>query len=121
MAPIERLTMRNFESAQLTDLTAVTCPCGQARRAFVGVPNAPASVHMTNIAVNAKVHYHKRLTEVYVVLEGEGHLELDGECLPVKPLLAVMIKPGCRHRAVGKMRLLIVVTPPFDPSDEWFD
>jgi len=113
--------MANFEAAQLTDLTAVTCPCGQARRGFVGVPDSPVSVHMTEISVDAKVHYHKRLTEIYVVLKGEGHLELDGERLPVKPMLAVMIKPGCRHRAVGRMRLLIVVVPPFDAGDEWFD
>lgn len=113
--------MRNFEVVQLTELEAVRCPCGQARRGFVGVSDAPASVHMTDIAVDAKVHYHKRLTETYVVLDGEGYLELDGKRVPVKPLLAVMIKPGCRHRAVGKMRLLILVVPPFDPADEWFD
>ena len=113
--------MKNFEIVQLPDVEAVKCPCGQARRGFVGVPDAPASVHMTDISVDAKVHYHKRLTEIYVVLEGEGHLELDAERIPVKPLMAVMIKPGCRHRAVGKMRLLIMVTPPFDSTDEWFD
>jgi hypothetical protein len=26
-----------------------------------------------------------------------------------------------RHRAVGRMTILNVVVPPFDPADEWFD
>jgi len=32
-----------------------------------------------------------------------------------------MIRPGCRHRAVGKLTMLIVPIPAFDPNDEWFD
>jgi hypothetical protein len=32
-----------------------------------------------------------------------------------------MIPPGVRHRALGRMRVLIVVLPKFDPEDEWFD
>jgi mannose-6-phosphate isomerase-like protein (cupin superfamily) len=60
-------------------------------------------------------------TECYVILEGEGHLELDGELIPVRPLTAVMIKPGCRHRAIGPLRILNVPVPAFDPDDEHFD
>jgi quercetin dioxygenase-like cupin family protein len=56
-----------------------------------------------------------------VILEGEGWLELDGERIPVKPLSAITIRPGCRHRAVGKMKVLNFVVPAFDPEDEWFD
>jgi hypothetical protein len=36
-------------------------------------------------------------------------------------MTSIFIKPGCRHRAVGKMRILNVVIPPFDAEDEWFD
>jgi mannose-6-phosphate isomerase-like protein (cupin superfamily) len=56
-----------------------------------------------------------------VVLAGEGQVELDGQLLSLKPMTAVMIKPGCRHRALGQLRLLNVVIPAFDPADEWFD
>ena len=48
-------------------------------------------------------------------------IELDGERVPVAAGLAVMIPPGVRHRAVGRMTILNVVVPPFDPADEWFD
>ena len=48
-------------------------------------------------------------------------MELDGEFVPVKPNMALVIHPDTRHRAVGNMKLLIVASPKFDPSDEWFD
>ena len=66
-------------------------------------------------------HYHKRLTEMYLILEGEGQLELDGELVPVRPMTAVLIQPGCRHRAVGRLRVAVIPIPAFDPQDEWFD
>lgn len=108
--------------AQLPELDPVPCPCGQARRAFADVPGAPASVHLVEIqGEDAQVHYHRLMTEYYVILEGEGHLELDGVVVPVRPLSTVMIKPGCRHRAVGNLKLLNFPVPVFDPNDEWFD
>jgi hypothetical protein len=48
-------------------------------------------------------------------------LELDGEIVPVRPMTSVMIKPGCRHRAIGQLQVIIVAMPAFDPQDEWFD
>lgn len=113
--------MSNYSVAQLTELPPIPCPCGTARRAFASEPSVLLSVHLTEISADAKTHYHKRLTETYVVIEGEGWLELDGERIPLRPLTAVTIRPGCRHRAVGKLKLLNFVVPAFDPADEWFD
>ena len=48
-------------------------------------------------------------------------MELDGELVPVKPMTAIFIKPGCRHRAVGNLRIVNIPVPAFDPHDEWFD
>ena len=48
-------------------------------------------------------------------------MELDGESIAVKPMSAILIKPGCRHRAVGKMKIVNMPVPAFDPEDEWFD
>lgn len=113
---------KNYAVAHLDEIAPVACPCGQARRAFADEPwNNLATVHLTEISKDSRVHYHKKMTEIYTVLEGEGHLELDGEIIPLKPLTTVMIRPGCRHRAVGKLKLLIVPMPPFDPADEFED
>ena len=112
---------KKFRIAELDLIEDVSCPCGSSKRAFMEDEDGVASLHVTTIKEDSQVHYHKNMTEIYYILEGEGHMELDGEKLPVKPGSAVLIKPGCRHRAVGKLRILNVPIPAFDPEDEWFD
>lgn len=105
----------------MDDVPGVACPCGISRRSFAIPGNEVATVHLVNISIDARAHYHQHMTEIYVVLEGGGHLELDGEKVALRPFTAVMIKPGCRHRAVGDLRILNIAIPAFDPADEWFD
>ncbi len=105
--------------AQLDEISPVPCPCGQARRAFNEPWNSLATVHLTDISKDSRRHFHKGMTEIYIVLEGEGYLEADGVKHPLKPLTAVMIRPGCVHRAVGNLRIINVPMPPFDPADEF--
>jgi len=113
--------MANYIVAQLDEIDPVRCPCGLSRRAFVSGDNPAATMHLVDVTEDAQVHYHKKLTEIYLVLEGNGLIELDGQSVPVRPLTAIFIKPGCRHRAVGKMRIANVSIPAFDAEDEWFD
>jgi mannose-6-phosphate isomerase-like protein (cupin superfamily) len=110
-----------YAVAQLDTLPHVACPCGETRRAFATPDNTVATIHLVEISADSRPHYHKRLTEIYLVLEGEGHMELDGDVVPLKPMTAVLIKPGCRHRAVGSLRIVNIPIPAFDPADEWFD
>ena len=112
---------KRYMIAQLDQIPPVPCPCGQARRAFAEDGNTLATMHLTDITADAQTHYHKRMTEIYLVLEGTGEIELDGERYPVKPLTAIFIKPGCRHRAIGNLRIINVPIPAFDPADEFFD
>ena len=114
-------TEKLYSVVHLEDLDPVQCPCGTTRRAFVTPDNDVASIHLVNISKDSRVHYHKKLTEIYLILEGEGHMELDGELVPVKPMSTVLIKPGCKHRAVGKLKIVNIPVPVFDPEDEWFD
>jgi mannose-6-phosphate isomerase-like protein (cupin superfamily) len=113
--------MDNYMISQLDEIDPLKCPCGITRRAFATSDNALATIHRVDIQEDARTHYHKKLTEIYVVLEGEGSMELDGQLFPVKPMTSIFIKPGCRHRAVGKMKIINVAIPAFDPADEWFD
>ena len=115
-----RAAMSTPRVAHLDEIAPVPCPCGSARRAFVA-PDSPASIHVVDIARDARAHHHERHTEIYLVLEVEGHVELDGELVPVRPLTAILIPPGCRHRAVGSLRIVNVSLPPFDPADERLD
>ncbi len=112
----------NFTIARLDEIAATPCPCGQSKRAFMDDPAGIASMHIVEIKRDSETHYHKAMTEIYFVLEGEGHIELDGESYPLAPNTSVMIKPGCRHRAVGEgLKILNVPIPKFDPDDEWLD
>ena len=111
----------NYTITQLDDIAPVKCPCGFSKRAFATPDNQVATIHLVDIQEDARTHYHKKLTEIYLILEGTGFMELDGELHPVKPMSTIMIKPGCRHRAIGKLKIINVPIPAFDPEDEWFD
>lgn len=110
-----------YQLVHFDQVPPLDCPCGTARRAFVDDADQAGSLHVVQADGTAQTHFHKRTTEIYYFLEGEGQLELDGETFEVRPGSSVLIKPECRHRAIGKLRFINVSIPAFDPSDEWFD
>ncbi|MEZ5353731.1 MAG: cupin domain-containing protein [Bryobacteraceae bacterium] len=112
-----------YHVADFAEIEGVPCPCGTARRAFADVAEFPGTLHVTEIKEDAELHYHKRITETYYFLEcGEGaRMELDAETIPVRPGMSIVIPPGVRHRAIGRMRVIIIAIPKFDPADEWLD
>jgi mannose-6-phosphate isomerase-like protein (cupin superfamily) len=111
----------NYSVLQLDQVPPVRCPCGFTRRGFIDLPGTAASLHLVDIAKDSQTHYHKRTTEIYLVLEGSGEMELDGQRHRVEPMTAIYINPGCRHRAIGKLKIVIIPIPAFDEMDEWFD
>ncbi len=112
-----------YEVIDFDAIQPVACPCGLARRSLKDDPTVPFSLHVTEISQDAKAHYHRGITETYFFLECEPDavMELDGDLIPVKPHMAIVVRPGTRHRAVGKMRVAIIASPKFDPADEWLD
>lgn len=111
------------EVVRYASLAGVPCPCGTAKRGFMESPSVPFSLHITEISKTSRTHYHKRLTETYLVLQCEegSYLELNGTQLALEPEMAILIPPGTRHRAVGTIKVAIIAWPKFDPADEWFD
>ena len=109
-----------FEFVDFEKLSGVPCPCGTAKRGFVDAEDFPATVHITEISVNAQKHFHREHIEVYYFLEcePESKMELNDSIFDVKPGDCVLIRPGTFHRALGKMRVLIISMPKFDPLDE---
>lgn len=112
-----------FEVLDFADMPGVPCPCGTARRGFSETSDVPYTIHVTEIAADAKLHYHKRLTETYYFLEcdEDAQMQLNDQLIDVHPGMCILIRPGTRHRAIGRMKVLIVVLPKFDPQDEWID
>lgn len=117
----EAVTPTNYMIADLSAVEPTRCPCGWARRAFATPDNTTATMHLVEITQDSRPHYHKKMTEIYLILEGEGFMELDGERIAVRPMMSIFIKPGCRHRAVGNLKIINVPIPAFDPSDEYED
>jgi quercetin dioxygenase-like cupin family protein len=68
----------------------------------------------------AREHYHKRSTELYYVLEGQGTVALDGVEHPVRAGSLVHIPPGVVHGAKGRMRVLVVGIPDIADDDMFF-
>ena len=113
--------MKRYERVEFAGQPVFDCNCGTVQRAFADLEDSPGSVHLLELCDEPICHYHKKTTEIYVILEGEGFIELDGEMVPVKPMTAVMIKPGCRHRGVGKLKLFNMSIPRFNPEDFYYD
>jgi mannose-6-phosphate isomerase-like protein (cupin superfamily) len=118
-APVSAIP-RPYRVIEFDRIAGVACPCGTARRALADVPEFPGTIHRTEITTDAKLHYHGRLSETYYILEcgPDAGMQLDDDLVPVRPGTCIYIPPGVRHRAVGRMTVLIVCVPKFDPSDE---
>ena len=119
-------TLKNrpgYEIRDFTKIPEVACPCGTAKRALESVVDFPGTIHVTNISREARLHYHKSLTETYFILQCNPNaaIQLDDEIIPVHENMCILIRPGVRHRAIGEMRVLIIVFPKFDPQDEWVE
>jgi mannose-6-phosphate isomerase-like protein (cupin superfamily) len=112
---------KRFKIVDVNAVEPVPCPCGMTRRAFTDDPDQTCSLHVVDIQEDAKTHYHKKLTELYYILEGTGQMELDGIRFDVSSGTTILIKPGCRHRAIGKLKIINIPVPAFDANDEWFD
>ena len=109
------------EVVRLAELPGIPCPCGTARRAFAEAARGRASLHLVEVKQDSERHYHRRLTEIYYVLSGDGQIEIDGELRALSSGDAVFIPSGAVHRAIpgaAPMTILNFVMPAFDPADE---
>jgi mannose-6-phosphate isomerase-like protein (cupin superfamily) len=112
-----------YQIVDFAEIPGTPCPCGIARRAFSDAPASPGTFHVTQIEDDARIHYHRSHTETYYILEcaPDAAIYLDGEVFRVRPGSCILIPPGVRHRAIGRMKIINVVFPKFDPADEHFD
>lgn len=65
----------------------------------------------------ARLHYHKRSTELYYVLDGQGTVLLDGKEHAVAAGSIVHIPPGVVHGARGRVRVLVIGIPDIADND----
>lgn len=84
--------------------------CGQIRCLIEESDGAAAEVHHVEID-GAKLHYHERTDEIYHVISGTGTMALDGEEVELHPGVVVYVPRGVRHKAVGRLTVLVVCIP----------
>jgi quercetin dioxygenase-like cupin family protein len=68
-------------------------------------------------------HYHARSEEIYLILEGGGELEVDGDVRTVAPGDAILIPPGSWHELTASdegVTLLCSCVPPYSDDDTYF-
>ena len=68
-------------------------------------------------------HYHRLSEEIYLLVEGGGRMELDGEERDVAAGDAILIPPGSWHTITagsGGVRLLCCCVPPYSHDDTYF-
>jgi quercetin dioxygenase-like cupin family protein len=78
--------------------------------------NVAAWVHVVDIDAS-EPHFHRRGTELYYVLEGEGTIQLDGVEHALRQGSLLHIPPGVVHSARGRMRVLVVGIPDIEEDD----
>jgi len=111
---------QGYAIVRMEQIEPARSTCGTSRRAFISPDNRAASIHLLELRTAQQPHRHKKTTEIYYILEGEGAVELNGKDVAVRPGTAILIKPKTFHRGKGQMRLLVICIPPYDKSDEFF-
>ena len=109
-----------FEVMHLADAKAVEHPFG---RIYEMLGDERFNVARAVITDDER-HYHERATEVYYVISGIGHMELNGTTVDLRPNTVIRIDPRTRHRAYateGKLDVIVFSFPPYDPKDGFKD
>jgi quercetin dioxygenase-like cupin family protein len=68
-------------------------------------------------------HRHELTEEIYLILDGEGEFELDGERRRLQPGDAALIPPGSWHTitAIHALRFLCCCAPAYAHDDTYFE
>src|SRR3990170_1461520 len=107
----EAATCKGYIARHIDEVEPVRSVCGSSTRVITSKDSDVASLHLTHIKDSQK-HYHKRITEIYYVLEGSGTLEVGDEEIALTPGMTVLIEPGVPHRGSGDFKAAIVSVPP---------
>jgi mannose-6-phosphate isomerase-like protein (cupin superfamily) len=115
------ITAKGYLVRRLSEAPTVPCPCGQSTRPLTRADSPVCNLHVTFIKDSVR-HYHKETTEVYLILEGRGRLELSNDVVDVEPGMVVYIEPYTAHRLVSAdgVKTVVFGVPALREDDEYF-
>jgi len=105
------------------DATPFTTKDGSTIREYLHTGVQSLAEASLEPAQSTQMHYHARSEEIYLIAEGGGELEIDGELRSVGPGDAILIPPGAWHRlaaGVAGATLLCCCVPPYSDDDTFF-
>jgi mannose-6-phosphate isomerase-like protein (cupin superfamily) len=107
---------------------AFTTLDGSTIRVLLDAANGTANQSLAEAELGAgqatQRHYHASTEELYVLLEGSGDMEIDGERAFVGAGDAVLIPPGAWHQiraGAEGARFLCCCAPPYSDQDTFFE
>jgi len=116
-----------MEIRQRDQQAPFTTKDGSTIRSLLDLSNAPVTNQSLAEASlpaghSTERHYHKLSEEIYYLLEGEGHIEIDGESCDVTSGDAILIPPNAWHSitAITPLRFLCCCAPPYAHEDTYF-
>ena len=72
----------------------------------------------------SKEHFHKKMEEIYYIIEGQGEMIIDGNKSKIKAGHAILLQRESRHKIknTGKkaLKFISVDAPPFIEKDIYF-
>lgn len=110
---------KRFTVRRLSEIEKERSTCGYRQRLFSTGDETPAFAHIVRIHAS-KLHYHKRATEFYYVLEGEGTMTVDGETFPIGPGTMVKLDPYSVHTSEGDFLVMVIGIPDIAEDDIFF-
>ncbi len=110
---------KRYTIRRLTEIEKEKSTCGYRQRLFSTGDDTPAFFHVVRIH-GSKTHYHKRTTEFYYILEGEGTMTVDGDTFPIEPGTMVKLDPESVHSSEGDHLVLVAGVPDIAEDDIFF-
>ena len=113
------MQLRNRER----DATPFTTKDGSTIREYLHTDVQSLAEASLDAGQSTQRHYHARSEEIYLVIEGGGELEVDGDRRTVGPGDAILIPPSAWHTitATEPLRLLCCCAPPYAHEDTYLE
>jgi len=112
-----------MDVARYDSLEPFTTKAGSTIREYLHTAAQSLAEASLEAGQSTQRHYHRLSEEIYLIVEGAGRMELDGEERDVVVGDAILIPPGAWHTLVAAAegtRLLCCCVPPYSNDDTYF-